>query len=135
MPSATSAQEAAKPAVAETSTQKPDTTPAPAVAPITEAEHLKMQIAQLTKELVDANEAKAAIEKERDRFRLQLVLMQAAPVRADHEYDWSAGKLRRISDGMVWDANQNKHVADDKTPKPAAPAKPEDKPKAGGGMP
>lgn len=118
VPSVTFAQAAPVPAVPSSAE----------VAPITESEFLKMQIAQLTKELVDANAAKAESEKQRDGLRMQLTMIQAAPQREAHSYDWQAGKFRRLSDGMVWDAEAKKHVADEKTPKPA------DKSKPGGGL-
>lgn len=99
---------------------------APTVAPVTEVESLRMQVAGMADELFAANEAKRKAESERDQLRLQVVMLTTAPQRPDHAYDWGVGKFRHLVTGMVWDFEQKKYVADGKTPKAD---------KAGGGTP
>ena len=104
------------------------------VSAITEVEALRMQIAQLLDEIAQAGEAKRTVEKQRDQLRLQMVMMQSAPVREGFAYDWSVGAFRHLASGKVWDFTSKSLIADDKTPKPA---KAEDAPKTdkpGGGL-
>ncbi len=125
----------AVPALAQTPAPAPQT-PKPAVeaAPITEVESLKMHIAQLTEELGFEGKARRAAEEQRDTLRMQLTMIQTAPVREGFTYDWEVGKFRHRESGKVWDFETKALIADDKTPKDPASAKPEDKPKSGGGL-
>jgi hypothetical protein len=117
----------ASPAMAQ---EKPKADDKPvAVSAITEVESLRMQIAQLLDEIAQAGEARRTVEKQRDQLRLQMVLMQSAPVREGFTYDWSVGAFRHLASGRVWDFDKKELVADDKTPKPVKA----DEPKPGGG--